>query len=80
MFLLVSYDYCNSQTVTVHAITSHREQAEKMYHELEQEFATDSNNKTLLELVEFGDDYISKTGIALFWGIKGPGITISNNR
>ena len=74
MFLLVSYDYCNSQTVTVHAITSHREQAETMYHELEQAF-TD----TLIELVECADDYISKTGMSLFWGPR-PTIIKSNNR
>lgn len=86
MFVVLSFDFCNSGDVRVHAVTPDRRLAEDVYVRLSttEKFTvaepTESRH-TLLELQEIPDGFVSERGSNFFWGTPDPraNVLMSNN-
>ena len=70
MFVVLSFDYGNTDTVKVHAIVHDRLQAEEMYEEvavLARRRNLHKDCQILVELQEFPDDFLNADGMSFFW-------------
>ena len=89
MFVLVSFDYGDSESVTLHAVTTDGDHAQELYERLAKREAErwpapreEGPWHKLVELLEVQNDFASVNGAPLFWGASHPDVRVvrSNNR
>lgn len=81
IYLLISFDFFDSSTVSVNGLTTNKEEAITLYDKC---LLKVNNSDKLIELLEFPLNFISEVGFDIYWGNldKHPEVKIikSNNR
>lgn len=85
MYIIISYDFGNSNDVSINTITNDLEKANKYFKiilDYNKDYNKDDTNCKLIELIEIDNDFFDMKGFTLYWGDehKNAKILLSNNK
>jgi hypothetical protein len=85
MYLIISYDFGNSNDVSINSITNDLEKANKHYKiilDYNKDYNKDDTNCKLIELIYIEDEFFDMKGFTLYWGElhNNAKILLSNNK
>ena len=84
MYVIISFDYGNSNDVSINCITNDLEKASKQYKitlDYNKDYNKDESKCKLIELIEIENDFFDIKGFTLYWGNihSNAKILLSNN-